>query len=71
MAMLCLQRGKVVCARCERSCIRKNPGDRGCGRRLVISARPRISCSSFNMFTFAAISLFRKNCPQFTCHKSS
>src|SRR5438309_2350934 len=35
--------------------MRNNPGCRGGGRRWVISAKPRISCSSFIIRTFAAI----------------
>ena len=42
----------------ERNWAKNNPGARGAGDRLAISANPRISCNSVSIFILAAIIWF-------------
>jgi len=64
--MINFRRGKVVRATWARNWTRKSPGDLGEGRRLVIWAKPRISCSIFIILILVAIrstrSFVRSSC---------
>jgi len=45
-------------------------GERGNGRRLVMSASARASCKNFIIFNFAAINRILPKLSQFVCHRN-